>query len=165
VTPLGGVPGVEGLDHVGLNVPDMDQAVRFFTEAFGATTLFCIDRIADPEGGAMERLGAPRAASFELTMLQLGSGRLELLRWWTEDPSDDAPRSSGLGAAHVAIKVSDVAAAVACLGAMDGVQVLGQPITFASGVTPGLTNAFVTTPWGALVELLDWGQPTTVTTG
>lgn len=152
------VPGVQGLDHVGLNVPDLEQAVRFFTDAFGATTVFRIGRVSDPEGVSMERIGAPRDASFELAMLQLGAGRLELLSWWTaEDQAGEGPRPSDVGASHVAVNVSDVNVAVEHLHTMQGVQVLGEPVTFDSGATPGLTNVFLRTPWGALIELVNWG--------
>jgi catechol 2,3-dioxygenase-like lactoylglutathione lyase family enzyme len=158
VSASGPVLGVGGLDHVGLNVPDLDQAVTFFTEAFGATTVFRLGRTSDPEGGSMERLGAPREAAFELAMLELGSGRLELLRWWSVDQADREPRSSDVGACHVSVLVSDVTAAVEGLRTREGVRVLGEPVTFDAGATPGLTNAFVTTPWGALIELVNWGR-------
>lgn len=148
------------LDHIGLNVPDLEQAVNFFTEAFGATTVFRLGRINDLEGGSMERLGAPREAAFELVMLQLGTGRLELLRWWNPNQADRAPQSSDIGACHVAVQVSDVAATLESLRAREGVQVLGEPVTFDTGATSGLTNAFVTTPWGTLIELVNWGPRT-----
>ena len=37
------------------------------------------------------------------------------------------------------------------------VELLGQPVTFDAGPTPGLTNAFLRTGWGVLLELVDWG--------
>jgi catechol 2,3-dioxygenase-like lactoylglutathione lyase family enzyme len=154
----GPLSDVRGLDHVGLNVPDLEEAVAFFVEVLGAQVLFRMDRFSDPEGGAMQRLGAPRSARFELAMLSLGTGRLELLRWWCAEQRTDPPRSSDIGGSHVAIEVANVAAAFARLGTIPGVTVLGEPVTFGEGPTPGLTNAFVTTPWGALLELVNWGQ-------
>lgn len=147
-----------GFDHVGLNVPDLDQAIAFFVDAFGATEVFRIAPFSDEEGGSMERLGAAREAAFELVMLQLGSGRLELLRWWSPDPADRLLRSSDVGASHIAMQVANVALAVEKLRTREGVRVLGEPVTFETGATPGLTNAFVTTPWGALIELVNWGD-------
>lgn len=146
------------LDHVGLNVPDLDQAVAFFIDAFGATEVFRIERFSDIEGGSMERLGAAREAAFELAMLQLGSGRLELLRWWSPNPADRDLRSSDVGASHIAVKVANVAQTLESLRARGDVRVLGEPVTFETGATPGLTNAFVTTSWGALIELVNWGE-------
>lgn len=146
------------LDHVGLNVPNLDEAVAFFIDAFGAKEVFRIERFSDIKGGSMERLGAAREAAFELVMLQLGSGRLELLRWWSPNPVDPGLRSSDVGASHIAVKVANVEQALESLRAREDVWVVGEPVTFETGATPGLTNAFVTTSWGALIELVNWGD-------
>lgn len=151
------VPGTRGLDHVGINVPDLDQAVRFFTTAFGATTLFRLPPISDPSGDTMRRLDAPADAEFELAMLHLGGGRLELLQWRGPGQSRSQPQSLDVGASHVAIEVADVPDAVRHLRRLDGVRIIGEPVTFDEGPTPGLTNAFAITPWGMLLELVDWG--------
>lgn len=150
-------PGTRGLDHVGLNVPDLDEAIDFFASQFNARVKFRLGPVSDPDGGSMERLGADRMAQFELAMLEIGAGRLELLRWWVR-PDHEAPFSgSDVGSSHVAIAVSDVSVALARLRDTEGVRVIGEPVTFTSGATPGLTNAFVTSPWGSLIELVDWG--------
>ncbi len=150
------IPGVRELDHVGLNVPDLDQAVEFFTRRLGADVVFRVERFADPDGGALTRLGAPATASLELAMLTLGAGRLELLHWEDGPPTIAPPGAADAGGSHVAVEVADVAAGLADLRAVPGVRVLGEPVTFPAGPTPGLTNAFVTTPWGALLELVSW---------
>jgi len=39
--PMGrGIPGTRNMDHVGLTVPDLEQAVRFFVDVLGADELF-----------------------------------------------------------------------------------------------------------------------------
>lgn len=147
----------EGVDHTGVTVTDLDAAVDFFVTWFGAEVVFRLERVDDPTGRAPARLGAPRDASFALAMLALGPARLELLQWWTpRDPVRPAgPHAPG--AAHVAIRVSDVAEALRRLAGAPGVEVVGGPVTFDSGPTPGLTNAFVRTSFGLLLELVDWG--------
>jgi catechol 2,3-dioxygenase-like lactoylglutathione lyase family enzyme len=149
--------GILGLDHVGLNVPDLNQAVDFFTEIFGATVVFRMARFIDPSGAAMRRLGADESASFELAMLAIGPRRLELLRWWSPTESQIAPGSASLGGSHVAIEVLNIAKTLDQLRGVPGVKVLGEPVTFNEGPTPGLTNAFLLTPWGTLIELVNWG--------
>jgi catechol 2,3-dioxygenase-like lactoylglutathione lyase family enzyme len=151
------IPGVRDLDHVGLNVPDLDQAVEFFTRRLGADVVFRLERFADPDGGSLTRLGAPATASLELAMLALGAGRLELLHWEDGSPTTAPPGAADTGGSHVAVEVADVGSALADLRAVPGVRVLGEPVTFTAGPTPGLTNAFATTPWGALLELVSWG--------
>lgn len=77
-------------DHCGINVPDMAAAVAFFTEAFGATVVFAIDRFADPSGESMRRIGAPGNRSLAITMLAIGDGRVELLSWGVAEVSGQA---------------------------------------------------------------------------
>ncbi len=148
------------LDHVGLNVPDLEVAVDFFTSWLDGEVEFRMDRFIDPSGRAPARLGAEAGASFSLAMMRIGTGRLELLQWWTPEGQSTPPlsgRPDAVGAAHVGIHVDCVPTALGRLRTAPGVVVLGEPVTFDEGPTPGLTNAFVTTPWGALLELVSWG--------
>lgn len=151
------VSGVR-LDHVGINVPDLEQAVAFFVEAFAATVVFRLDRISDPEGQSMQRIGAHQKAQFEAVMLDLSGGRLELLQWWSDGADPQLPGAVDAGASHVAIQTSTLKATLECLRRMPGVDVMGEPVTFTEGATPGLSNAFVRAPWGTVIELVDWGR-------
>ncbi|WP_427015656.1 VOC family protein [Pseudarthrobacter sp. P1] len=146
------------LDHVGLCVPDLEQATAFFVEAFGATVVFRLDRIRDPEGGSMQRIGANRAAEFEAVMLEMAGGRLELLQWWSGESRAEQPAAMDVGASHLAMQTPDLRATLAVLRQMPGVVVMGEPVTFLEGATPGLSNAFVRTPWGTILELVNWGD-------
>ena len=145
------------LDHVGINVPDLEKAVAFFVEAFGATVVFRLDRIRDPEGESMRRIGAHQKAEFEAVMLDLSGGRLELLQWWSDRAQPRQPAAVDAGASHVAIQTSSIHATLETLRQMHGVEVIGEPVTFSEGATPGLSNAFVRAPWGTVIELVDWG--------
>lgn len=144
-----------GLDHVGIVVPSLDEAIDFFTTALGFELLFRMDPVDDPTGASAARLGARTGRRFALAMLTLRGGRLELLQWWPV-PDANSPDADAVGAVHIAIEVDDVAAAVRRLGVLSGVEVLSDAVTFEPGQTPGLTNAFVTTPWGCLLEILSW---------
>lgn len=159
MTPEPGRVAGAGLDHAGLVVPDLAAAVAFFTEVFGARVVFEMDRFDDSTGAGPLRLGARRGTGFALAMLAWGEQHLELLQWW---PAGDeaAPEPESVGAAHVAITVPDAAAALDVLRQVPGVSVLGEPVTFAEGPTPGLTNAFVSAPWGCLIELMQWPSTT-----
>lgn len=151
-----GAAGVAGLDHTGVVVTDLDAAVAFFTRWLDAEVVFRLERVADPTGRAPQRLGAPADASFALVMLALDGGRLELLQWWAGQPPSAAPPHA-TGAAHVAVRVTHVAEAVAALASAPGVTVVSTPVTFDHGPTAGLTNAFLRTEWGVLLELVHWG--------
>ncbi|MFC6886521.1 MULTISPECIES: VOC family protein [Actinomadura] len=144
------------LDHTGMSVPDLGAAVEFFVTHFGARVEFTLPRV---DGGA-ERLGAPADAAFALAMLDIGGARVELIQWWSPlAVAGGPPRADMPGGAHLGVEVDDLPAMLAKLEAVPGVIVLGRPVTFNEGPTPGLTNAFVSTPWGGLVELLSWGTP------
>jgi catechol 2,3-dioxygenase-like lactoylglutathione lyase family enzyme len=41
------VPGVQHVDHVAFTVPDLDTAVHFFVQAFGAEELYRSERGPD----------------------------------------------------------------------------------------------------------------------
>jgi catechol 2,3-dioxygenase-like lactoylglutathione lyase family enzyme len=153
--PRASVPG-RGFDHVGLTVPDLGSAVDFFVSAFGARLAFSMDRSSEGEAMGAERLGVRPASRFSLAMIELGTSRLELLQWWPAPTDARPPHADLAGGAHVAVDVEDVARALERLRLVEGVEVVGEPLTFATGSTPGLTNAFVRTPWGALVELVNW---------
>jgi catechol 2,3-dioxygenase-like lactoylglutathione lyase family enzyme len=150
------------LDHVGIVVPDLDEAIGFFASCFGAEVEFRMDPFEDPTGLAPARLGATHGRAFALAMLRLGTARLELVQWW---PGRFQPVSppDGVGGVHVAIEVPDVADALLALRRVPGVRVLGESVSFTGGQTPDLTNAFICTPWGALVELLSWITVTPLT--
>ena len=74
---------IRAIEHVGLTVPDMEQATTFFAEAFGAQYLY--DMLDEPLGGpAVEKgLGIPKGAVIEaIRMLRLGNGpNLELFTY------------------------------------------------------------------------------------
>lgn len=149
------------LDHAGVNVPDVDAAVAFLAAAFDAEVVFRMGPFGDPSGAAMRRIGAGGPELLEIAMLRIGDGCVELLGWSgpTRQPTWPAPGdldSAAPLAGHLSVEVADVAGTLERLGAMPGVLVLGGPVTFTEGPTPGLTNAFVRTPWGLLVELVSW---------
>src|SRR5690606_34110802 len=114
---------------------------------------------------APARLGAPRDASFALAMLALGPARLEVLQWWT--PQDPVPPAGphAPGAAHLAIRVGDEPDALPRLAQVHAVEVMGGPVTFDSGPTPGLPTAFVRPGFGLLMELVDWCDGRTTVAG
>jgi catechol 2,3-dioxygenase-like lactoylglutathione lyase family enzyme len=148
------------LDHVGVNVPDLDVAVQFFQDAFGARLIFRFDGIHDPTGVAPGRLGALPDASFSLAMLEIGSARVELLSWRSARMTGGLPVADAPGGTHIGLAVQDIGSALEALRSRPDVFVVGEPVTFDSGATVGLTNAFARTSWGLLIELLQWPEET-----
>lgn len=138
------------LDHVGLVVADLAEATAFLEAALGASVLFRLPYGApDPSGVA--RLGVVGPLGFSLAMLAIGPARVELIEW---APHGSSPAAGFAAGSHLALEVRDVADALATLVTDARAEVVGKPVTFVEGPTPGLTNAFVRLG-GLLVELVD----------
>lgn len=158
----GGIPTARHVDHVGLTVPDLDEAVAFFRDVLGAEVLFRAGPYRDPSGDWMaEHLGVHPRAQLDLVMLRLGPTlNVELFEVSSPDARTDPPRTSDVGAGHLALYVDDMDAAVAFLHGR-GVATLGAPTTIDDGPSAGLRWVHFRSPWGATFELVHWpaGMP------
>jgi len=136
------MPDSRRLDHVGLNVADLDAAEAWYAEAFGYV-----------------RDLAVRIDTFELDIVMLihpmRGDRLELLHRPGSTPglrAGDPPvavLTEGFG--HIAFDVSGVDEAFDRLVALGARPVLSP----RPSPEPGVRMAFVADPEGNLVELLD----------
>ncbi|MFP4187944.1 MAG: VOC family protein [Halobacteriales archaeon] len=150
------VPTATNVHHVGVTVPDLDEAVEFFVDCLGARELYRKGPFGD-DGDAMERrLDVHPDATASLAMLRLGpTTNLELFEWDAPDSDDEPPSLSDVGATHIAVQVEDVDEATAAVEERDDTKVLDEPRTNDSGPTAGLRYVFLRTPWGGYVELVE----------
>ena len=153
--PSGGLPGLLGTEHIGLTVPDMDVATKFFVEVLGAEALFEVGPFSSDDDWMQTHLGVhPRAQIRRLRMLRLAQGpSVELFEYVSPDQQHSRPRNSDAGGHHLAFYVSDMAPAVAHLK-QHGVQILGEPTTMTDGASAGLTWVYFLAPWGLQLELV-----------
>jgi catechol 2,3-dioxygenase-like lactoylglutathione lyase family enzyme len=56
---------IYGLHHIGLTVPNMDEAVRFFETMFGAVTVLRVDGVNVDDEFMKLRLGVPAGRRIE----------------------------------------------------------------------------------------------------
>ncbi|WP_413601375.1 VOC family protein [Curtobacterium sp. Curtsp57] len=157
------VPSVRGIDHVGLTVPDIDEATDFFVCGLDATVLYDRFLRAEPVrvgADVQQRLGIPHTmAQGALRMLALPNGPgLELFEYHGPDQRP-AARASDLGWQHVAFYVDDLDHALVRLETAGGHR-YSEPRDLG-GVESGHGNRFVYvgTPWGSTLELITY--PTT----
>jgi methylmalonyl-CoA epimerase len=106
------------IDHLGIAVRSIEQALRFYQEQLGL------------DAGLRETVAQEKV---NVAMLPLGESRIELL----EPTEADSPvgkflAKRGEGLHHVALKVPDLAAAVERLRA-SGARLLNEPRTGAGG--------------------------------
>jgi len=154
-------PRVLAVDHVSWTVPDLDAAVAFYTDAFGAKELFRIGPIdaadipCDAAGRDwMETHVNVTGARLTLAMLQLAPNlKLQLVQY--DKPADrrqELPRNCDRGGHHIGFQVENVEAAAAWL-AQRGCKVM-ESIVMDEGPLAGTTNIYVQDPWGHQLELV-----------
>jgi len=150
-----GLPGLLGVEHVGITVPDVEAASRFFVDVLGGEVLFEIGPFVSQDDWMEKHLGVhPRAVIRKLRMLRLASGpSVELFEYEAPDRNLVRPRNSDAGGHHLAFYVADMEAAVAHLKE-HGVTVLDDPTTMADGASAGLTWVYFLSPWGLQLELV-----------
>lgn len=151
------------IDHVGVTVPDVHAATRFFEAAFDAVVLYDMRcRTETPNGSAEAHgyLGIPGTmAQGAIRMLALPEGPgLELFEYLGPDQRD-AANPSDLGWQHLALYVDDLDDALARVEAAGGTR--NSDPRDLRGLEAGAGNRFVytRTPWGSTLELVSYPTP------
>ncbi|WP_292591674.1 VOC family protein [Mesorhizobium sp.] len=154
------IPGMRGHDHTGITVPDMKQAVDFFTGVVGCKKAMSFGPFADDKGTFMQDLLGvdPRAVIEEITMVRCGAGsNIELFKYTAPDQKDLQPKNSDIGGFHIAFYVDDVAAAKTYLDAK-GVKTRLGPLPVKEGPAAGQTILYFQAPWGLQLEAISYPQ-------
>lgn len=152
-----GLPGLRGGDHIGLTVPDLEEAVRFLVEVIGCTPFYEMGPIRAEDDWMARHLDVhPRAEIRRLRFLRCGHGlNLELFEYAAPDQEAGRPRNSDAGGHHIALYVDDFEAALAHLR-RHGVRILGEPTVRHAGPSAGISWVYFLTPWGLQMELLSY---------
>ena len=152
-----GLPGLTGLDHVGITVPDIEEATRFLVDVIGCEYLYTLGPLQDSEGSWMaDHLNVhPRAVARTIRFFRCGANPvIEVFEYSSPDQNMKPPRNSDVGGHHVALYVADLDAAVEYLHRHD-VEVLGPPTT-SVGPHTGQRWVYFLAPWGAQFELVSY---------
>ena len=150
------VTGLRGLEHVGLTVPDMDQALDFFARVLGAETLYEIGPLRAEDNWMAVNLGVEADAVIpRLVMVRVGmhGPALELFEYEHPDADRHPPPQSAVGGQHLAFYVEDIDAGVDSLRAHN-VITLGEPKRVSEGPSSGLAWVRFLAPWGQQLELV-----------
>jgi catechol 2,3-dioxygenase-like lactoylglutathione lyase family enzyme len=126
------------MDHVAFNVPNIEAAVGFFTEALGCDVL--------ARGGPVDREGIELTyalARYDPTVV------FELLEWRHPGGNGAMPGFNETGGGHLAFRVPDLDAAIEVLARQPGIQIDGpEPIP------DGRRFIRFATSWGMTVQLI-----------
>lgn len=151
-------PGIVcGIDHIGITVPDIEAATRFFHDAFNAAVVY--DTVA---GGRPHRSAQDLAATIALEddrriiatrIVRLGnSANIELFEVEGSDRSSEGIGTIGLH--HFAVYCMDIAGTLRRVLAAGGTPLRGPNPLFGLEEGPGNAMQYVRAPWGTLIELI-----------
>ncbi len=138
-----------GINHVGVTVESLDDALAFYKDVFGLEPVL-VTEAAGPEVAAMFQVPE---ADFRVAFLPVGDSVWELVEYRTAERVSHRPRHDEIGGMHVAFEVADMDAALAHL-ARHGVEVPAAPLDIPEGPTAGARIAYVRDPNGVQIELL-----------
>ena len=153
-----GMPGMQGSQHIGFTVPNVDQAVEFFEEVIGCEYFYSIGPFGPFDDNWMtENLNVHKEAVINVAhLLRCGNGpALEIFEYSSPDQNTQQPKNSDIGGHHIAFYVDDMEEAVDYLESK-GVRVLGEPHTFTDTGMKGLTWVYFLAPWGMQLEIVSY---------
>jgi catechol 2,3-dioxygenase-like lactoylglutathione lyase family enzyme len=151
------LPGVRRLDHIGLTVPNLDEAHAFFVDVIGCEYMYKLGPyVHDDSDWMLEHLNVhPRTLMRELHFFRLGGQAVfEVFEYQAPDQRTEVPKNSDIGGHHVAIYVDDLDEAVEYLKSK-GVRVLGDP-TVSKNASEGQRWVYFLAPWGLQFELVSY---------
>lgn len=154
---------VRGIDHLGITVPDIESATRYFVSAFDAEVLYdVLSPNETPLGGPEIEAAVGIAAGTAVRAIRLLSFRkgpsLELFEYGASSQKTPAIPSD-FGLQHMAVYVDDIATAAQRVQQAGG-QLLAGPVDLPEK-EGGPRNQFWYTraPWGMTIELITYPSP------
>ena len=150
--------GLVGMDHVGLTVPDINQAVEWYEDVLGAKAPLTFGPFpAGPFVASVVDV-AQTASIDQITMLRIGqSAGIELFAYTAPDGQrHDTPKNSDWTGHHVAFYVTDIEAAVEYMEGKDVRRMPAGPFTLTQGPAAGQTIQYFQTPWGSYIEFISY---------
>ncbi|KYG29198.1 VOC family protein [Priestia endophytica] len=153
---------IRGIDHIGVTVPDMEEATEFFRKAFDAKVVYDSKR---PEEGAMggeeieKILGLKKGSEVvHMRLVSIGESiSIELFKYQGINQRRPA-NPDDLGVQHFAVYVDNMEEAVKKFDQAGG-YLFTKPTKILNEIEGNdETNQFVyaSTPWGLVIELITY---------
>ncbi len=153
-----GPPGLVGMDHAGIMVPNIEEATDWFRDILGATDPLTFGPFSDPTGNLMTELVGvnPRAVIPQIKQLRIGhSANIELLEYRAPHQRHTHPKNSDFGGHHIAFYVTDIDKAARYMKSR-GVEKLLGPFSVTAGPAAGQTINYFRTPFGLFIEFITY---------
>jgi muconolactone delta-isomerase len=152
----GGIPGLRGVDHFGVTVPDIEAAAKFFIDVIGCEKFYPLGPIQSESDWMHTHLNVHPRAVIRIQFLRCKSGaNIELFEYASPDQRQELPKNSDYGGHHLAIYVDDFDRALEYLRSK-GVEILGEPTVRTAGPSAGQTWIYFLTPWGMQMEMVSY---------
>lgn len=151
------VQGLRGVVHIGITVPNMEEATYFFETVLGAEKLFDVGPFMANDDWMEENWGVhPRAVIRKLRLLRLANGPcLELFEYTSPDQKNEIPKNSDIGGHHITFYVDDIEQTVEQLKSHD-VVIQGKIKTYIDGPKEGLSWICAKAPWGLQLKFVSY---------
>lgn len=169
-----GIPTNMGMDHVGIVVPNVQQATDFLIDVFDAELDWEIKREPTPnagERGWSDIFGVhPESYLAHVVMLKCGEHPLtqyvELFEWKSPDqfkPKDQWFKFSDMGNAYISFSVKDIHSVVQhvkenVIPKWPGTRLVQDPPMNFPLRGEVCTSTFLVAPWGMWIELTCWSK-------
>ncbi|MDY1035747.1 VOC family protein [Enterobacteriaceae bacterium RIT714] len=155
---------VRGIDHIGITVPDIEQATLFFETVFSAQIIY---RSVEPDSeniddeaqqNTLRLFPGTKIRAIRMLAMPHGPG-IELFEM--HGPEQHSPaRPSDFGLQHFAVYVDDFKEVIDRFTAAGGEMFTEpKPLTFPAERGEGNAFCYGKTPWGSVVELISWPTP------
>jgi catechol 2,3-dioxygenase-like lactoylglutathione lyase family enzyme len=152
------VPGLLGIDHIGITVPDVVAAAAWFENVLGFINPLTFGPFRDDTGTFMQDLldVDPRAVVDQIRMVRGGNGpNVELFQYEAPDQNHTFRKNSDYGGKHIAFYVRNIDKAVEFMQSK-GVEKLLGPFAVTSGPAAGQTINYFRAPFGTFIELISY---------
>lgn len=155
------LPGLIRVDHCGVTVPNLDEAVAFYVNVLGGEELYRMGPFdareipSMPDGRDWTEAHVNVAdALLRFAAVQLSDEFvLELFEYARPSGAASPPRNSDAGGHHLGLRVADLDAALAFLR-VRGVRTF-ETIEADDGPTAGTRAAYFLDPWDNHLELVE----------
>ncbi len=147
----GEVFGIKRIDHTGLTVSSLDDALKFWVDGMGFKHLYTWTFETTP---FIEQMVGVPGAAMRLAMVEGPGHMIELLEYTSPpDRQTYKPRSSDVGSVHIGFYVENMDALLARVARFGWLPV-GDVQTVESGERKGLRLIYVRGPDGITIEFL-----------
>lgn len=156
------IKGLKKSDHLGITVPNLEEALAFFTSLFGAKVVGEADNFKADDDWMKDHLNVhPRAVIKEMLLIELFDGtQLELFEYTSPDQNIERPKNSDLGGYHLAFEVADIEEGIRYLEEQN-LKIYSTYHTNATdssnikGKLKGVKWIYFESPWGMVFELVE----------